>query len=234
MCSASKSKWPIKLLNNGEKKGRHRSSPPQISAFKTALGKKQANKKAKPKSLHCSRSRKLISRPETPRQHIKKPQRHFETPSQIGSETSQFRARRHLLGEPARAPSRTTPLSAAPAAGTRNGAQHGGRRTKGLRSGRGAPRRRQARPCRMELAAPGARTRLPFPLPGAARFQAQAPPGARPALCSPPGSREGPASSPPAENGARPSRLPPRSARGEAAGSTASPAQPAPSLHSPS
>lgn len=79
----------------------------------------------------------------------------------------------------------------------------------------------------MELAAPGERTRLPFPLPGAARFQALAPPGVRPALCSPRGRREGPVSSPPAENGARHSQHPPRSARGEG-GSGRHPAAPPP------
>lgn len=73
----------------------------------------------------------------------------------------------------------------------------------------------------------GERTRLPFPLPGAARFQALAPPGARPALCSPRGRREGPVSSPPAENGARHSQHPPRSARGEG-GSGRCPAAPPP------
>lgn len=107
---------------------------------------------------------------------------------------------------------------------------------KGCGSGRGAPHRRQALPCRMEMAAPGAPSRLPFPqrAPPVSRLRRRQEPGRLFVLCE--GGEPAPLlrrrhKTAPSTRGTRPGP-PGKGRRGEAVGiPPASP--PPPSLYSP-
>lgn len=107
----------------------------------------------------------------------------------VPSSESQPRPARRKAAQPAARRLPVRPSSGrwsglAAGADTRSGSHHGRHRTKGLREPEGRPPQ-EAGATLPHGAGDSRRTEPPpLPPPGAARFQAQAPPGARPALCS--------------------------------------------------